>query len=369
MTRLLALLLLAPLLASLVAPLGSLHAQGIDLSGGGPVDVTATDGIEWRQTEQVIVARRDARAVRGDVTVDADRLLARYRPTGGAGSGQAPGSAATPARPAGQAPALAENPAGGSSEIWRLEAEGRVTIRTATDTARGDRAVYDMDQAVLVLTGRELSLTTPSQVLTARDSLEYWSQRRMAVARGNAVAVDNQEGRRIGADTLVSYLLAEGASAAPAPVRPAAANGRSAAPPPGAGKVDRVEAFGNVEIRTPTEVVRGDRGVYSPATGMARLLGNVRITRGDNQVNGREAIVNLRTGVARLISAADRGERVRGLIVPQQDKPGAVPVPGPQTRGPQAPTTQAPTTQTQGPQVPGTQSRDPLAAPQQGRRP
>jgi lipopolysaccharide export system protein LptA len=256
---------------------------------------------------------------------------------------------------------MGDNPAGGSSEIWRLEAEGRVTIRTATDTARGDRAVYDMDQAVLVLTGRELSLTTPTQLLTSRDSLEYWSQRRMAVARGNAVAVDNQEGRRISADTLVSYLLAEDAPAAAAtpaaPVRPATANatptatGRAAAPAPGAGKVDRVEAFGHVEIRTPTEVVRGDRGVYSPATGMARLLGNVRITRGDNQVNGREAIVNLRTGVARLVSASDRGERVRGLIVPQQDKPGTPQAPSPSpSSSPQAATPQA-------------------NSPQQGRRP
>ena len=64
-----------------------------------------------------------------------------------------------------------------------------------------------------------------------------------------------------------------------------------------------MEAFGNVEIRTATEVVRGDRGVYSPATGMARLLGDVRITRGDNQLNGREAIVNMQTGMARLVSA------------------------------------------------------------------
>ncbi len=325
-------LMAAPLLAALLLalPMAPARAQGIDLSGGGPVDVTATDGIEWRQVEQVIVARGNARAVRDTVTVDSDRLMARYRPAGGA--------QAQPARPAGQPPVLGENPAGGSNEIWRLEAEGHVVIRTTTDTAKGDRAVYDMDQAVLVLTGRELSLATPSQVLTARDSLEYWSQRRMAVARGNAVAVDSQEGRRVGADTLVSYLLPEDApppAPTPAPAaRPAAASGRAApADAPGAGKVDRVEAFGNVEIRTATEVVRGDRGVYSPATGMARILGNVRITRGDNQINGREAIVNLRTGVARLVASSDRGERVRGLIVPQQEgRPGAQ---APQPRPPE----------------------------------
>ena len=69
-------------------------------------------------------------------------------------------------------------------------------IFTPTDQVQGDRAVYDIDQAVLVLTGHALKLTTPNDVLTARDDLEYWSQKHMAVARGNAVVVTN-DGRRI----------------------------------------------------------------------------------------------------------------------------------------------------------------------------
>ena len=316
-TTLLALLALAPGAAAL--------AQGIDLSGGGPVDVTATDGIEWRQVEQVVIARGDARAVRGGVTVEADRLLARYRQAG------AKGGTAQAAQPA-PAGAPGESALGGSNEIWRLEAEGRVKITTDTDTARGDRAVYDMDQAVLVLTGRDLSLTTPQQRITASDSLEYWSARRMAVARGNAVVVDTQENRRIRADTLVAYFLdgpGPGAAAPAATARPAAGEREV----PGAGRIERVEVFGNVEIRTATEVVRGDRGVYSPATGMARLFGDVRITRGENQLNGREAIVNMRTGVARLVSAP--GERVQGLIVPNQEGTAAPgPSPGPEGRRP-----------------------------------
>jgi len=282
--------------------------QGIDLSQGGAVDVTATDGIEWRQAEQVVIARGDARAVKDGVTVTADRLLARYR--------QPPGQA-----PA-QGGATTEAPLGGGGEIWRLEAEGRVRITTATDTARGDRAVYDVDQAVLVLTGRNLVLESGPQVLTARDSVEYWSARRMAVARGNAVVVDREQNRRVTADTLVAYFLEEAGpgQASPAAARVRMSDGREV---PGAGRLDRVEAFGNVEIRTPTEVVRGDRGVYSAATGMARLLGDVRITRGDNQLNGREAIVDLRAGVARLVSAP--GTRVQGLVVPQGAREQASP--------------------------------------------
>jgi lipopolysaccharide export system protein LptA len=111
-------------------------------------------------------------------------------------------------------------------------------------------------------------------------------------------------------------------------------------PTPGEGsKIDRVEAFGNIEIRTAEEVVRGERGVYSPQTGMARLLGNVRITRGDNQLNGQEAIVDLKSGVSRLVSAP--GQRVQGLIMPQENQPASVQLPG-ATAQPQQPRQPAP---------------------------
>jgi lipopolysaccharide export system protein LptA len=337
------LLLLLPALAA---------AQGIDMSQGGPTDITADDGIEWRQNDQVVIARGNARAVRDGTTVDAARLLARYRPQGG--------QQAQPQQPA----QPGESPLSGGNEIWRMEAEQNVRISTATDVAAGDRAVYDMDQAVLVLTGRNISYTTPQHVITARDSLEYWSQRRMAVGRGSALVV-TQDGRRITADTLVAYMLEDPPAGAP-PTAAGAPAGQPVSvrvptqarpgtegtqgPPPGQGRVDRVELFGNVEIRTETEVVRGDRGVYSAATGLARVLGNVRITRGENHVNGREALVNLNTGVSRIISQP--GQRVQGLIVPgsqgaNQDVglPGAnAATPRPARPGASAPATTPPAT-------------------------
>ena len=287
--------------------------QGIDLSQGGPIEVTAVDGIEWRQQEQVVVARGEARATRGGVTVEADRLIARYRPRGGT-------------EPAGAPRAPTEGPAGGG-EIWRLEAEGNVVVTSATDRAEGDRAVYDMDQAVMVMTGQNLRLVTPDNTLTARDSIEYWSQRRMAVARGNAVVVTN-DGRRVRADTLVAY-FADGAAPGAQQQQPRAQIAASpalgaAGQPDQPSSIERVEAYGNVDIRTAEEVVRGDRGVYNPNSGLARLLGAVRITRGDNTLTGQEAIVNMKTGVARLVSAP--GARVQGLVVPQQgQQPGENP--------------------------------------------
>jgi lipopolysaccharide export system protein LptA len=291
-------LLLALALAA--APAG---AQQIDLSSGGPVAITARDGFEWREAEQMVIAAGDARAVRDNVTVIADRLIARYRKKTGA-----------EASAAGAPRSLFGGDSGGT-EIYRLEAEGNVRIFTATDEAVGDKAVYDIDQAVMVMTGRALRLTTPTQVLTARDSLEYWSQRRMAVGRGNAVVVTS-DARRLAADVLVAYVANDGA--------PAAAPVQGGAEPPGAGgKLERLEAYGNVEARTATDVVRGDRALYMPDTGIARVIGNVRVTSGQNQINGPAAEVNMRTGVARML--ADPGGRVQGVIVPNSTPGAAVP--------------------------------------------
>jgi lipopolysaccharide export system protein LptA len=100
-------------------------AQGIDLSSGGPVEVTSRDGFEWQQNQQKVIATGDARAVRGDVTVIADRLTALYRKKAGAAQG-----AATTAKPDD-----GTGPDTGDNEVYRLEADGHVHIYTPTDLA------------------------------------------------------------------------------------------------------------------------------------------------------------------------------------------------------------------------------------------
>jgi lipopolysaccharide export system protein LptA len=289
------------LLAGLIWP-GFAAAQAIDLSHGGPVEVTARDGFEWRENQQIVIANGDARAVRGDVTVTADKLIAYYRK-------KTQGTVT----PASTAPAAQDGTDTGGNEVFRLEAEGHVLISTPTDQAQGDHAVYDIDQAVLVLTGRNLKLTTPSDVMTARDSMEYWSQKHMAVGRGKAVVVTT-DGRRLAGDVLVGYTSdTNGPAANTAPAKPAPAGAQSDALAT-SGKLERAEAFGNVEARTATDIVRGDRGVYVTATGMARIVGHVRVTHGENQMEGPAADVNMQTGIAHLV--ADAGDRVQGLIMP-----------------------------------------------------
>ncbi len=301
-------------------------AQQIDMSHGGPIDITANDGIEWHQTSQTVIAIGNAHAVRGDVTVVADRLIAFYRKkgTGPNAPGTTQVAVKTPSPP-GQPPAPGSTDEG-DNEIYRLEAIGTVHIYTTTDVAQGDKAVYDMDQSVLVLTGHDLKLTTPTDLVTARDALEYWPDKHMAVARGDAVITTN-DARQISGDVVVGYMTdpnappAAGQAAAPKP--PSAKPGAPPADPLlASGKLQRAEVFGHAIIRTTTQTVFGDRGVYVTDTGIARMAGNTRLTQGQNQVNGQGLEVNLNTGIYRLISQP--GQRVQGVVVPN-DSNGAQP--------------------------------------------
>jgi lipopolysaccharide export system protein LptA len=295
---------LLPLLAFVGS--ASASAQPIDLSGGGPIEITSTGGLELHDTEKMAIAVGDARAVRGDVTVLADQLVARYRK-----KAPAPGAAPAPTPAAG---ADGTDPENGDNEVYRLEAHGHVRILTPTDEAVGDDAIYDMDQAVLVMTGRALKLTTPTQVMTARDTMEYWSQLHMAVGRGKAVVVTT-DARRLAGDVLVAYTAPDDDKTNPAPKPVAAKPGTPGDPLADSGKLKRIDAFGNVEVRSPTDTVRGDRGIYITETGIARVVDNVRLTHNGNQINGGAADMNMKTGIARIVPV--KGARVKGLLVPK----------------------------------------------------
>ncbi|NLG91899.1 MAG: hypothetical protein GX486_08595, partial [Acetobacter sp.] len=213
----------------------------------------------------------------------------------------------------GQKAAGGDDQDSGANEIFRLEAIGHVHIFTQTDQAWGDKAVYDMDQAVLVMTGKAMKLTTPQDVLTARDSMEYYSQQRISIGRGNATVTTNDQ-RQIRADVLVGYSAPPDQNAQP---QQQANNNNSSSSDPlssGSGKLEKVNAFGHVWVHTQTEIVTGERGVYVPDTGIARIVGNVHITRGPNQIQGAAAIINMHTGIATMTERP--GSRVSGLVVP-----------------------------------------------------
>ena len=288
-------------------------AQGLNLGAASedrPIAISATSGIEWQQDAQVYIARGNATAKRGSTEVDADTLTAHDRPSRAAGS---------------------------ETEIYRLNADGHVTIKGETQTVVGDQAVWDVDQQMGIVTGKALKLTTATDVVTARDSLEWYDQKQVAVARGDAVAV-RENVKRIRADVLTAHMTKD--KAKPGERKPEVRPGKpppsipatkpeAATGPPGAGdessRISRIDAQGNVIVSTATDIGRGDYGVYNADTGLVTLLGNVTITRGDNAIRGQYAVVDLKNNVSRMMPTAGNpgspASRVEGFFV-RQDQSG-----------------------------------------------
>lgn len=257
-----------------------------------PVDIQADSGIEWQQNAQLYIARGHAVAKRGDAEVHADTLIAHYRPV-------KPGTA--PAAPSAGA-------IGGNTEIYRVDAEGHVTINRGGSTVVGEHAVYDVDQAIAVVTGSNLKLTTATDTVTARDSLEWYDQKQVAVGRGDAVATRND--RTIRADVLTAYMVKTPPAGQPnaGPVKPAAvkppAPGKTQGPDE-ASKINRVDAQGHVVVTNPIETGRGDYAVYDAVKGTSTLVGNVVITRGKDVMQGQAAVMDMNRNVSRILPAAD----------------------------------------------------------------
>ncbi len=255
-----------------------------------PLEINAEEGIEWNRNEKTYIARGNARAASGDVEVLADVLIAYYRE-----------------------PAEGER---GQSEIYLLEATGNVQINSPEGSVYGDKGQYKLEDQVFVMTGDDLRLVSKGDIVTARDSLEYWEGQRKAVARGKAHAI--HEDKQIKADVLTANFEED-------------AQGNL--------EVRRIDAVGNVEILTAKEYARGREGTYFVDREVATLTGDVKITQGENQLDGNYAEVDMVTGVSRLLGAppgsTTQPSQVRALVLPRaakgeesgegEEKPAAAP--------------------------------------------
>lgn len=256
--------------------------EGGDKANAKPFNVDATDSLEWRQNENMYVARGKAKVTRDDFSVTGDTLTAYQRPK----------KATTP---------------GGkdSTEIWKFIAEGNVVISNGKADCYGDHGIYDIDTQVATLTGKNLHMISNADTLTATDKFEYYTAAHKAVAIGNAVAIrkatpgDANSGRTVKADTMTTYFVED-------------KNKNLVA--------DHIEADGHVTVITATDVATGDHATYNLTAGNAILSGNVRLSRGASQLEGARAEVDFKSGVSRLLSdgkaASNKTGRVHGLLVP-----------------------------------------------------
>lgn len=230
-----------------------------------PVEIEADNGIEWVQepgkSSGYYKAIGNAVATQGTMNLNSDELVAHYRP--GPNDKQ---------------------------DMYRIDAEGSVIVHQNQTKAYGDRGAFHMDQQVAVLIGNDLKLIDPKATITADDSLEFWSARNIAVARGDALLIT--EDKRMNAGVMTAFIQENQAT--------------------GENEIRRIDATSGVHISTPSEIVQGQEGVYDLVAEIATICGDVKVTRGSNQLNGECAEVNMKTGRSKMLGGSGK---VKGLIL------------------------------------------------------
>lgn len=272
---LLGLILIAASLPALAQDMPGTANQSKEQSAK-PVDVSADDSLEWYQDQHLYVARGKAKAIRGDMVVAADTLMAHEREKSVPGSPQA----ALP-KPKDK---------NGSGDIDKMTAEGHVTITDPKQRVTGDHAIYDLDQHTMIVTGNHLRYETEKETVTARDALEYYEDKKIAVARGNAVA--DKGDRHVEGDVLTAEFRDM---------------------PDGTQELWKMTSIGNVTVITKGNVSKGNKAVYDVSRDIAVLSGNVRVTRADGtQLTGDVGEVDFKSNQSRLMNEGHG--RVRALL-------------------------------------------------------
>jgi lipopolysaccharide export system protein LptA len=280
------------------------QSTGVD----DPLEVSAAGSLEWDRDAKVFTAKQDAKAVQGDVSIEAQTLKALYRDGAGDKEGM---------------------------QIHTLKADGGgddVVITSNSASAYGRTLDYTVDNGRAILKGGNLRMVSADQTVTARDTFEYFVHEGRLIANGNVKVTRpkaaNTSGGYGAADTIEADQII-------------AILGNDAQ---GKRVLDRLEAYGNVVITTPDEILKGRKGFYDASTNVAEIEGDVVITRGPNILEGAKAQVDLNTNMSKMFggapskSVSDSGTittsgdgRVRGVFYKKSskkpDEKTAVPAP------------------------------------------
>ncbi len=90
-------------------------------------------------------------------------------------------------------------------------------------------------------------------------------------------------------------------------------------------QIRRLDAAGGVVVRSPSEIAKGDFGIYDLDRKLITLIGSVQLNRGDNQLNGSRLVIDLDSGRAVIdggpAGVNQSGGRVTGHFTVPQKKP------------------------------------------------
>jgi lipopolysaccharide export system protein LptA len=114
--------------------------SGLKLSGNQPIQIES-DKLEVKEAESTAIFSGNVSVVQGPTLLKTSKMTVYYAKDGG--------SATT-----------------GSSNIDRLEVDGKVYVKSDAQVATGDRGTFDMKTEILTLEGKQVVLSEGANVLT-----------------------------------------------------------------------------------------------------------------------------------------------------------------------------------------------------------
>lgn len=231
-----------------------------------PIEIFADEGIEWHKNKQKYVAVGNAKALSGSLSLESDKIEAFYN-----------------------------EKESSNMNIKEVKALKNVIVKdNKMKITGGDYAEYNISKDYFLITGKNIILTSESNVLRSKEKLEYWRQKNIAIATGKAEAKKDNE-FIVSAEKLVWYLKETDKKT----------------------KVKKLLGFKNVSIKTNNEVAFSDKAIYNNDTEICKLFGNVKLQRGESFLLGEYAEVDLKRGISKLLPAPGNNlneNKVRALI-------------------------------------------------------
>lgn len=120
---------------------------GINLSNGKEKVVLNADHLEMRDKENIAVFSGNVSVIQGDRILRTSKLIVHYAKSNANNEGAASGGL-------------------GSTGVEKMEATGKVYIKTGNQVATGDEGVFNSKTNTMVLTGSRVILTDGNNVAT-----------------------------------------------------------------------------------------------------------------------------------------------------------------------------------------------------------
>lgn len=230
------------------------------------VTLDADDRVEYHQKEQKLVAKGNAQATKKDLSIKADTLIGYYQ-------------------------------AKSKNKISRIEAHGKVEMKTPETSAFGDKMIYDVKEDSAILTGTPAKIKSPEFTITSKGPITYYQNQQKAVAKEGVEAVDNQN-NHVYADLMTAWFTKDKT---------------------GKLVLDKIEIEQNVKIISKDTTVTALRGTYNALSGIINLYDDVVISQQGNVLKGSRAETNLKTSVSKIISGG-QNNRVSGVFKEKKKK-------------------------------------------------